>query len=134
MQELLDIGVEEYHIGGGGVLRFHPGDPNLYARFLKAEEDFVRLEKEFAETEQTGAAVLAQMEKADEKMKQLLNTVFGGGNDFHKALGGVNLLSVGADGKTVAAHLLGALEKILTKGAKRFAKMQAEQVGRADFQ
>ena len=128
MENLLDIGVEEYRIAGGGMLRFHPGDPNLYGRFLQAEEDFDRLQAEFSENGKTGQDVLAQMEAADKKMKQLLNTVFGGDNDFHKALGGVNLLSVGADGKTVAARLLEALEKILTDGAKRFAKQQAEKL------
>ena len=128
MQELLDIGVEEYRIGGGGVLRFHPGDPNLYGRFLQAEEDFGRLQAAFAKDAATGAEVLEQMVAADAKMKELLNGVFGGDNDFHKALGGVNLLSVGADGRTVAARLLEALEKILTEGARRFAKMQAEKL------
>ena len=128
MENLLDIGVEEFRIAGGGVLRFHPGDPNLYGRFLQAEEDFDRLQAEFAEKATTGQEALAQMEAADQKMKEILNTVFGGGNDFHKALGGVNLLSVGADGKTVAARLLGALEKILTEGASRFAKAQAKKI------
>ncbi len=128
MENLLDIGVEEYHIAGGGVLRFHPGDPNLYARFLQAEAEFMQLEKEFSAPDKTGEAVLAQMEAADQKMKQLLNDVFGGENDFHKALGGVNLLAVGVDGKNVATHLFGALEKILTEGAKRFARQQAEQI------
>ena len=128
MENLLDIGVEEYHIGGGGVLRFHPGDPNLYARFLKAEEDFCQIEKEFAQSGKTGAEVLAQMEAADRKMKQLLNDVFGGDNDFHKALGGVNLLAVDGSGRNIAARLFEALEKILTSGAKRFAKQQAEKI------
>ena len=128
MESLLDIGVEEYHIGGGGVLRFHPGDPNLYARFLKAEEDFRQIETEFAESGKTGAEILLQMEQADQKMKALLNGVFGGENDFHKALGGVNLLCMGADGRTLASRLFEALEKILISGAKRFAKQQAEKL------
>ena len=131
MEKLLDIGVEEFRIGGGGVLRFHPGDPNLYGRFLQAEEDFRALEKAFSQTAATGQEILSQMEAADKKMKQLLNDVFGGDNDFHKALGGVNLLAVGSDGKTVAARLLQALEKILTDGANRFAKAQAEKIKNA---
>ena len=131
MENLLDIGVEEFRIGGGGVLRFHPGDPNLYGRFLQAETDFQHLEKEFSEKGASGQEMLAQMEKADEKMKKLLNRVFGGDNDFHKALGGVNLLSVGADGVSVAAKLFAALEKILTDGAKRFARQQAEKMQNA---
>ena len=128
MENLLDIGVEEFHIGGGGVLRFHPGDPNLYARFLQAEAEFTKLEKEFSAPGKTGEEVLAQMEAADQKIKQMLNGVFGGENDFHKALGGVNLLAVGSDGRNVAQRLFDALEKILTQGAKRFARQQAEQL------
>ena len=128
MENLLDIGVEEYRIGGGGVLRFHPGDPNLYGRFLQAEKDFDSLQAAFAEKAASGQEALAQMEAADRKMKEILNTVFGGDNDFHKALGSVNLLAVGADGVSVAARLLQALEKILTQGASRFAKQQAAQL------
>ena len=33
-----DSGVKEYKINGGGVLRFNPGDPNVYARFLEAAD------------------------------------------------------------------------------------------------
>lgn len=131
MEKLLDIGVEEFRIAGGGVLRFHPGDPNLYARFLQAEEQLLQLQEAFAETPATGAEILAQMEKADQKVKALLNGVFGGDNDFHKALGGVNLFSVGADGINLASKLFAALEHILTEGAKRFARVQAEKLKNA---
>lgn len=35
MQTLqIDTGVEEFEVNGRGVLRFNPGDPNLYHRFL----------------------------------------------------------------------------------------------------
>ena len=40
-----DSGVKSYRLGGG-VLRFHPGDPNLYIRFLEAAEKFKALEEE----------------------------------------------------------------------------------------
>ena len=33
-----DSGVRSYRINGGGILRFNPGDPNLYSRFLEAGE------------------------------------------------------------------------------------------------
>jgi hypothetical protein len=128
MQELLDIGVEEFQIVGGGVLRFHPGDPNLFARFLRAEEEIQALEKTAGQGVQDSAQVLAQMEAADRKIKDILNGVFGSGNDFHKALGGVNLLAVDAKGQSLAAKLFGALETVLTEGAKRFAKQQAEKL------
>ena len=118
MQELLDIGVQEYRLVGGGVLRFHPGDPNLFARFVRAEEALQALEKGFAKSAQDGAQMLALMEEADTKIKEILNGVFGADNDFHKALCGVSL----------ASRLFGALEKVLTEGANRFAKQQAEKL------
>ena len=33
-----DSGVKSYKINGTGVLRFNPGDPNVYARFLQAAD------------------------------------------------------------------------------------------------
>ncbi len=131
MENLLDVGVEEFRIAGGGVLRFHPGDPNLFARFLEAEKEVQALETQFAEKAEEGVSVLTLMAEADTKMKGILNGVFGGDNDFHKALGGVNLLAVGADGRNLASHLFEALEKILTAGAERFAKAQAENLKNA---
>ena len=128
MQELLDIGVEEYRIVGGGVLRFHPGDPNLFARFLRAEEEIQALEKTFSQAAQDGKEMLALMEEADTKIKEILNGVFGGDNDFHKALCGVNLLAVDGSGVSLATRLFGALEQVLKAGANRFAKQQAEKL------
>lgn len=128
MENLLDTGVEEFKIAGGGVLRFHPGDPNLYARFLQAEKEIQAMEQAFAEKAKTSAQALALMGQADGEMKALLNRVFGGDNDFDKALGGVNLLAVDAEGQSLASRLFQALEKILTDGAKRFARQQAEKL------
>ena len=128
MENLLDVGVEEYRIVGGGVLRFHPGDPNLFARFLRAEEEIQALEKSLAQTAQEGKEMLALMEEADGKIKEILNGVFGGGNDFHKALCGVNLLAVDGEGVSLATRLFGALEKVLTEGANRFAKQKAQKI------
>lgn len=128
MENLLDTGVEEFKIAGGGVLRFHPGDPNLYARFLQAEKEIQAMEQAFAEKAKTSAQVLTLMGQADGEMKALLNRVFGGDNDFDKALGGVNLLAVDAEGRSLASRLFQALEKILTDGAKRFARQQAEKL------
>ena len=128
MENLLDIGVEEFQIAGGGVLRFHPGDPNLFARFLRAEEDIQALEKSLSQTAQEGKEMLSLMEETDAKIKGILNGVFGGDNDFHKALNGVNLLAVDSNGVSLATRLFGALEKVLTEGANRFAKQQAEKL------
>ena len=125
-----DSGVKSYRINGGGVLRFHPGDPNLYSRFLEAVEKFRALEQELAgkcaAEETAGVDILGFLEEADGKMKQLLNWIFGGGNDFHKLLEGVNLLAVADNGERVITNLLQALEPVLLEGAKRCANQQAK--------
>lgn len=125
-----DSGVKSYRINGGGVLRFHPGDPNLYSRFLEAVEKFKALEQELAAKcgaeETLGADILRFLEEADSKMKQLLNWIFGGDNDFHKLLDGVNLLAVADNGERVITNLLQALEPVLLEGAKRCADQQAK--------
>ena len=128
---VLDMGVQEFKIQGGGVLRFHPGDPNLYARFLQAEEKLSAMEQEL--TRQTkdicdAQGMLVLLGQADKQLKALLTEIFGEENDFDKALGGVNLLSVAGNGKTVAANLMGALEKILTQGAQRFADARVAEI------
>lgn len=125
-----DSGVKSYRINGGGVLRFHPGDPNLYSRFLEAVEKFKALEQELAQKcakeENLGTDILHCLEDADEKMKKLLNWIFGGDNDFHKLLEGVNLLAVADNGERVITNLLQALEPVLLEGARRCANRQAQ--------
>lgn len=125
-----DSGVKSYRINGGGVLRFHPGDPNLYSRFLEAVERFKTLERELAGScareETAGADILRLLEETDEKIKKLLNWIFGGDNDFGKLLEGVNLLAVADNGERVITNLLQALEPVLLEGAKRCAGQQAK--------
>ena len=122
-----DSGVKCYRINGGGVLRFHPGDPNLYSRFLEAVEKFKALEQELAEScPKAETDILRVLEEADAKMKQLLNWIFGGDNDFGKLLEGVNLLAVADNGERVITNLLHALEPVLLSGAKRCAGQQAK--------
>lgn len=129
-----DNGIEEFHLQGGGVLRFNPGDPNLYARFLEAETELQALEQEFTRQlegltgTQRAEAMVKLTAQTDKKVKELLNRVFGGDNDFDKALGGVNLLAVAADGERVATKLLSALEEILSQGAARFAAEKAAAI------
>lgn len=118
-----DSGVRSYRINGEGILRFHPGDPNLYSRFLEAVEKLKEAEAELtrqAETAQ-GEDIVKLMKQADEKMKGILNWVFGGDNDFHKLLGGVNLLAVADNGERVVTNLFAALEPVLVEGARRCA-------------
>ena len=111
-----DSGIQEYKLCGEGALRFNPADPNLYARFLEAAEKIQEVEKEMVQqanamdTEDTGTSVVKLLQDADRKMKDTLSWVFGQGNDFHKLLGGVNLLAVGTNGQRVVTNLFEALQ------------------------
>jgi hypothetical protein len=85
------------------VLRFNPGDPNVYARFLEAAEKLQDVETVLVEEAQKlpqadGAGVVQLLSRADKEMKQVLSWVFGESNDFDKILGGVNLLAVAEKG------------------------------------
>ena len=98
-----DSGIKSYKINGNGVLRFNPGDPNLYARFLNAVETVSVMEKELqaqAAALPAGdpASAIRLMAETDTRLKTLLTQVFGEGNDFHKVLGGVSLL---VNGETI---------------------------------
>ena len=122
-----DVGQRSYRINGGGILRFNPCDPNVYSRFLEAaaklqavEEELIRQTEEMRNEE-----IVKALSAADEKMKGILNWIFGGDNDFHKLLGGVNLLAVAENGERVVTNLFAALEPVMIEGAKRCAGEQA---------
>ena len=130
-----DNGVKEYRINGGGVLRFNPSDPNLYARFLDSLEKIKAMEQELmgkaqalekAAPQGSGEAVLQLMQESDKRIKQLLNQVFGGDNDFEQALGGVNLLAAAGNGQRVIANFLAALQPVLEDGARSYAKERTD--------
>lgn len=128
---VFDTGVREYALGNG-VLRFHPGDPNLYARFLECPEKMQELEKklrqdmENMDTEQTATAAVQLLQRTDRELKQLLGWVFGPENDFDRLLGGVNLLAIAENGERVIGNLLDALEPIILDGAEKCAAGQAQ--------
>lgn len=127
-----DSGIQEYRLCGDGVLRFNPGDPNLYARFLEAAEKIRAVEKEMVEQAKTmdpqdpGAGMIRLLQDADKRIKETLSWVFGQGNDFDKLLGGINLLAVGANGQRVVTNLFQALQPILLNGAEQCAKEQTQ--------
>ena len=134
---VFDSGVKSYKMNGTGVLRFNPGDPNVYARFMAAmdrlpaiEDELVAKAKGLEQSEmddQTGGTeVLKLMEESDRKVKQLLNEVFGGGNDFHEILCGVNLLGVGGNGERIITNLLTALQPIMVAGAQKCAQQKTD--------
>ena len=122
-----DVGQRSYRINGGGILRFNPCDPNVYSRFLEAVSKLQAVEEELTlhAQEMQDADIVKALSAADEKMKGILNWVFGGDNDFHKLLGGVNLLAVAENGERVVTNLFAALEPVMIDGAKRCAGEQA---------
>ena len=127
-----DSGVKTYKINGTGVLRFNPGDPNVYARFLEAADKLQKIENaltEEAKALQTadGAGAVRLLGKADGEIKALLGWVFGQENDFDKILGGVNLLAVADNGQRVVTNLMEALQPVLLAGAERCATEKAEE-------
>ena len=125
-----DTGQRSYRINGAGILRFNPGDPNLYARFLEAVEKLKAVETELSQQAEgaEGADIVKLMTLADEKMKGILNWVFGGDNDFQKLLGGINLLAVAENGERVVTNLFAALEPVLVEGARICAGQQADKI------
>ena len=109
-----DSGVKEYKLGEG-VLRFNPGDPNVYARFAEAVEQ------------------MKDMTEADKRIKELLGWVFGSQNDFDSILGGVNVLAVTSKGKRVIMELFEVLQPVLLEGAQKCAgQITAQAVKKAE--
>lgn len=131
-----DSGVKEFKINGGGVLRFNPGDPNVYARFLEAAEKIRDVEAALTQQakdipqEDSGKAAVKLMAEADKQMKQILGWVFGPANDFDKLLGGVNLLAVAGNGERVVTNLFAALQPILVEGAQCCAAEKRQEAMR----
>lgn len=125
----LDFGIREFEINGSGVLRFNPGDPNVYSRLMNALDKIKGVEKWLVEQskdvpQNDGAAVLGLMAQADEKMKDILAWVFGRDNDFDKILCGVNLMAVCTNGERAVTNLLNALTPIIQEGAESCARQQ----------
>ena len=120
-----DSGLKEYRINAEGILRFNPADPNLYARFLEAEDKLLEIEAGLgkADADQQPAQLLKQ---ADEQLKALLGWVFGQHNDFDRILGGVSLLAMASNGEPVVSNLFAALTPVLEQGAKAYARQQVD--------
>lgn len=122
----LDLGIKEYRLTENGILRFNPSDPNVYNRFLDAEKDIRAVEQEAAgkanaDGSNIGETAIRIMAEADSKIKDILNRIYGHGNDFHSILEGVNVLAVGSNGNRIISNLLEALTPIMEQGAKDFA-------------
>lgn len=151
-------------VEGGAPLVFNPSDPNVYARYMHAMDEIkavetemaakanaIEINKNFAELSnevgtqagldpyekaqaEAGAKSLQVMEETDRRIKNILNKIFGGENDFDKILMGVNLMAVTESGDRVVNSLLEALAPIMEGGAKtcvtaeiKEAKLNREQ-------
>lgn len=138
----LDIGLKSYQfVEGGAALRFNPGDPNVYARYMKAMDDIKAVETEMSEKAnkvsakddsveeqaRVGAESLEIMEETDRRIKNILNGIFGAGNNFDDILLGVNLMAVTENGDRVISNLLNALSPIMEKGAKACAETEIKE-------
>ena len=137
MEKLIfDTGLKSFTVNDGGVLRFNPSDPNVYARFVEAaakiqavEDDMVKKAQSIkAEGEEAGEAALKLMKEADQEMKKILGWVFGEINDFEKIFAGVNLMAVGENGERVITNFISALLPIMQSGAQKCAN---EHIGDA---
>ena len=129
---VFDSGIKEYEINGNGVLRFNPSDPNVYARFVDAADEIAKIEKALVqkakehEDKNDGAAALRLLAETDKQMKEILNGVFGNGNDFDVIMGGINLMAVATNGERVITNLIQALMPIMEAGAKLCSKQQVD--------
>ena len=125
-----DNGVRAFQLGNCGVLRFNPGDPNLYARLMEAQKKLQELEKELAvqapSAESDSAAAVVLLQRADQQVKQLLSWAFGGDNDFEQILEGVNLLAATENGQRVMDNLMAALQPVLVQGAERCVREKTD--------
>lgn len=130
---VFDAGIREFQVNGSGVLRFNPGDLNVYTRFMESAQKIAKIEadmvKEGEKLKKDGTANVAKMldllTSADKKVKEVLRYVFGEQNDFDQIMGGVNCLSPASNGERVITNFLTSLQPILEDGAKKAARAQA---------
>lgn len=128
----IDTGIEEFEINEGKILRFNPSDINLYKRFIDAQDEILTVEKRLVEKAEatgdnvTGEMVILLLSEADAEMKEILNRVFGEGNDFNDIFEGVNLMSVATNGERVVTNFLEAILPTIEEGAKKAAHAQAQ--------
>lgn len=139
----ISVGIKRYElVEGGALLSFNPGDPNVYARYMEMIPQIQAVEREMAQkannvdvnAEDAGEKTLSIMRETDCRMKDILNQIFGGENNFDEILIGVNLMAVTEGGNRVINNVLDALTPIMNAGAKscvetevKAAKLNREQ-------
>ena len=137
MEKLVfDSGIKNFQINDGGVMRFNPSDPNVYARLLESTQKIQKIEETLVEKAnglQTaenadGEAALKLLKEADSEVKKILSWVFGEDNDFDKIFDGVNVMAVGSNGERVITNFIYAVLPVIEEGAKKCAD---EQIGTA---
>lgn len=134
-QLIFDNGIKEYQINGNGILRFNPGDPNVYARFMDLAPKINKIEKEmnvkaskidYNDKIAAGQEKLRIMRETDKRVKTVLNEVFGNGNNFDEILDGVNLMAVASNGKRVVSNMIDALLPIMEEGAQACVRAEVD--------
>lgn len=138
----IDIGLKSYQlVEGGAPLVFNPSDPNVYARYMNAMDSIKAVENEMAakanavkvkddSTEaqaEAGSESLRIMAETDRRIKEILNGIFGSGNNFNDILRGVNLMGVTGNGDRVINNLLAALSPIMEAGAKACVETEVKE-------
>jgi hypothetical protein len=130
---IFDVGLRKYELGCG-ILQFNPMDPNVYERFMEAAAKIENLESELVKEAEAlapnGITALTMLKSADKKAKDLLNYVFGSGNDFDYMLGGINVMAVAENGERVITNLFHALTPILEEGARECAASFVEKANK----
>lgn len=135
---VFDSGMRSFRINDSGILRFNPSDPNVYARFMDAVEKIKSVESEQAQqanlvdrnAETAPEEILHIMSETDKKVKDILNNVFGNGNNFDELLEGVNLMAVATNGERVISNLINALLPIMEAGAKACVESEVNDAKR----
>ncbi len=133
---LFDSGIREFQVNDTGVLRFNPGDPNVFDRFLSAREQLEGIEARLVERgtaiadrkdQAAGEDSVRLMAEADKEVKAVLSRIFGPGNNFDEIMGGVNTMAIGSNGERVLTNFLAAITPILVDGAKRCANQKISE-------
>jgi hypothetical protein len=137
MEKLIfDDGVIRLNVNGNGILAFNPSDFNLYERFYSFSDEVLKIEKEYAEIEDSQddsdmerlGKGLNRMAEIDAKVKEKLNHVFGGENDFSKIFGGINLMSFGINGERIITNFLNAITPYIERGVANYTGKEVEAV------
>ena len=131
----IDFGLKSYQfVEGAPALVFNPSDPNVYARYMNAMDSIKAVETEMAQKassvkieNDTVEARAAAGSESLRIMAEILNGIFGAGNDFNDILRGVNLMAVTTSGDRVINNLLNALSPIMEAGAKACVETEIKE-------